>query len=54
LKSVADARRIKSAIVNCFERANLPHLTDEQRIQDLTFAVVGAGKSLLDGWICVQ
>jgi NADH dehydrogenase FAD-containing subunit len=43
LKSVTDARRIKSALVNCFERANLPHLTDAERVQGLTFAVIGAG-----------
>lgn len=31
------------AIGNCFERANLPTVTEEQRIAALTFAVVGAG-----------
>lgn len=43
LKQVGDARRIRTAIINCFERANLPSLTDEQRKNDLTFAVIGAG-----------
>lgn len=43
LKSIPDARRIKSAIVNCFERANLPNLSDDERINCLTFAVIGAG-----------
>lgn len=43
LKTVGDARRIKSALVNCFERANLPHLTDADRVRALTFAVIGAG-----------
>eukprot|EP00529_Nitzschia_sp_RCC80_P014288 CAMPEP_0113497116 /NCGR_PEP_ID=MMETSP0014_2-20120614/30469_1 /TAXON_ID=2857 /ORGANISM="Nitzschia sp." /LENGTH=748 /DNA_ID=CAMNT_0000391055 /DNA_START=66 /DNA_END=2312 /DNA_ORIENTATION=- /assembly_acc=CAM_ASM_000159 len=43
LKEVEDARRIRTAIVNCFERANLPGLSDEQRIKDLTFAIIGAG-----------
>ena len=43
LKQVEDARRIRTAIVNCFERANLPGLTDEEREHDLTFAVIGAG-----------
>lgn len=43
LKQVEDARRIRTAIVNCFERANLPNLTDEEREHDLTFAVIGAG-----------
>jgi len=43
LKQVEDARRIRTAIVNCFERANLPGLSDEERINNLTFAVIGAG-----------
>lgn len=43
LKQVEDARRIRTAIVNCFERANLPGLTEEERKHDLTFAVIGAG-----------
>ena len=43
LKSIPDARRIKSAIINCFERANLPNLSDDERINCLTFAVIGAG-----------
>jgi hypothetical protein len=43
LKQVEDARRIRTAIVNLFERANLPDLTDDQRKAILTFAVIGAG-----------
>jgi NADH dehydrogenase FAD-containing subunit len=43
LKQVEDARRVRNAIVNCFERANLPNMTDEERKQRLTFAVIGAG-----------
>lgn len=43
LKQVEDARRIRTAIVNCFERANLPGMTDEEREKTLTFAVIGAG-----------
>lgn len=43
LKQVEDARRIRTAIVNCFERANLPNLSDEERRATLTFAVIGAG-----------
>jgi NADH dehydrogenase FAD-containing subunit len=43
LKTVKDARRIKDAMVNCFERANLPGSSDQQKIQDLTFCVIGAG-----------
>lgn len=43
LKQVEDARRIRSNIVNCFERANLPGMSDEARVDNLTFAVIGAG-----------
>jgi NADH dehydrogenase FAD-containing subunit len=43
LKQVEDARRIRGAIVNCFERANIPSLTEEDRRGVLTFAVIGAG-----------
>lgn len=43
LKQVDDAQKIRTAIVNCFERANIPGLSDEERISTLTFAVIGAG-----------
>lgn len=43
LKQVEDARRIRTAIVNCFERANLPGMSEEERRNNLTFAVIGAG-----------
>lgn len=43
LKQVEDARRIRTSIVNCFERASLPSLTEEERKRDLTFCVIGAG-----------
>ena len=38
-----DARRIRTNIVNCFERANIPSLTDKERYNNLCFAVIGAG-----------
>ena len=43
LRQVEDARRIRRAIVNCFEKASLPEWSDEERNQLLTFAVIGAG-----------
>lgn len=43
LKEIQDAKAIRTKIVNCFERANMPTLTDEERRNLLTFAVVGAG-----------
>jgi len=43
LKQVDDAQKIRTAIVNCFERANIPSLSEGDRISTLTFAVIGAG-----------
>jgi len=43
LKQVEDARKIRTSIVNCLERANIPSVTNEQRVNILTFAVIGAG-----------
>ena len=43
LKQVEDAKRVRTAIVNCFERANLPGLDEEAKKSVLTFAVIGAG-----------
>jgi len=43
MRQVEDSRRVRNGIVNCFERANLPGLTDEEREQNLTFCVIGAG-----------
>jgi NADH:ubiquinone reductase (non-electrogenic) len=45
LKQVRDARKIRAAIVNCFERASFPELTEAEKTQILTFAVIGAGPS---------
>ncbi|EED87181.1 predicted protein [Thalassiosira pseudonana CCMP1335] len=43
LKQVGDAQQIKNAIVNCFESAGLPNLTEEDMERELTFVIVGAG-----------
>jgi len=43
LKQVADADSLRRAIGNTFERANLPGMSDEERIRTLTFVVAGAG-----------
>jgi NADH dehydrogenase FAD-containing subunit len=43
LRQIEDARRVRTAMVNCFERANIPGLSDEARTNTLTFAVIGAG-----------
>jgi NADH:quinone reductase (non-electrogenic) len=43
LKDLSDARRIRNKIIECFELANLPTLSGEERRKVLTFAVVGGG-----------
>jgi NADH dehydrogenase FAD-containing subunit len=43
LKEIQDAKTIRTKIVSCFERANMPNLSDELKGSLLTFVVVGAG-----------
>ncbi|KAF9011954.1 hypothetical protein BDQ17DRAFT_1298323 [Cyathus striatus] len=43
LKDVRDARRIRSRILECFEQANQPTLTDVERRKVLNFCIVGGG-----------
>ncbi|KAL3615045.1 External alternative NAD(P)H-ubiquinone oxidoreductase B2, mitochondrial [Castilleja foliolosa] len=43
LKEIEDAQRIRRTIVDCFERASLPNLSDEERKKILHFVVVGGG-----------
>lgn len=43
LKDVSDARRIRMRVLECFEQASQPTLSDVQRRGLLHFAIVGAG-----------
>ncbi|KAA0056941.1 external alternative NAD(P)H-ubiquinone oxidoreductase B2 [Cucumis melo var. makuwa] len=43
LKEVEDAQRIRRTVIDCFERASLPTLDEEDRKKILHFAVVGGG-----------
>ncbi|KAL2475458.1 External alternative NAD(P)H-ubiquinone oxidoreductase B2 [Abeliophyllum distichum] len=43
LKEIEDAQRIRRTVIDCFERASLPSLTDEERKKILHFVVVGGG-----------
>ncbi|GAA96072.1 uncharacterized protein L969DRAFT_94344 [Mixia osmundae IAM 14324] len=43
LKDVTDARAIRSRILECFEQAAQPNVTDDQRRALLHFCIVGAG-----------
>lgn len=43
LKEVEDAQRIRRTVIDCFERAALPNLSDEERKKILNFVIVGGG-----------
>ncbi|XP_031092825.1 external alternative NAD(P)H-ubiquinone oxidoreductase B1, mitochondrial-like [Ipomoea triloba] len=43
LKEVEDAQRIRRAVIDCFEKAVLPGLSDEERRTNLHFVIVGGG-----------
>lgn len=43
LKEIEDAQRIRRSVIDCFERASLPDLSDEERKRILQFVVVGGG-----------
>jgi len=43
LKSIEDARDIRSKIMDAFETANLPTLTEQERKNLLSFVIVGGG-----------
>nr|UER43489.1 NAD(P)H dehydrogenase B2 [Viscum album] len=43
LKEIEDAQKIRRSVIDCFERASLPNLSDEQRKRILHFVIVGGG-----------
>lgn len=43
LKEVEDAQEIRRSVIDCFERASLPNLSDEERKRILHFVIVGGG-----------
>ncbi|KAG8386911.1 hypothetical protein BUALT_Bualt03G0198100 [Buddleja alternifolia] len=43
LKEIEDARRIRRTVIDCFERAGLPSVSEEERKKILHFVVVGGG-----------
>ncbi|KAI8615099.1 NDE1, mitochondrial external NADH dehydrogenase, partial [Chytriomyces sp. MP71] len=43
LKDVSDARKIRNRIMECFEHASQPNVSNEERSKLLHFAVVGGG-----------
>lgn len=43
VQEVEDAQKIRRTVIDCFERASLPKLTDAERQKVLQFVVVGGG-----------
>ncbi|KAG6484424.1 external alternative NAD(P)H-ubiquinone oxidoreductase B3, mitochondrial-like [Zingiber officinale] len=43
LKEIEDTQRIRRSVMNCFERACLPGLSDEEKRNNLHFVIVGGG-----------
>ncbi|PKA53550.1 NAD(P)H dehydrogenase B2, mitochondrial [Apostasia shenzhenica] len=43
LKEVEDAQRIRSSVIDCFEKACLPDLDEEDRKKYLHFVIIGGG-----------
>ncbi|XP_034701626.1 external alternative NAD(P)H-ubiquinone oxidoreductase B1, mitochondrial-like [Vitis riparia] len=43
LKEIEDAQKIRRSVIDCFERAVLPDLSDEERRRNLHFVIVGGG-----------
>ncbi|PQQ07243.1 external alternative NAD(P)H-ubiquinone oxidoreductase B3 mitochondrial [Prunus yedoensis var. nudiflora] len=43
LKEVEDAQKIRRTVIDCFERASLPAVSEEERREILHFAIVGGG-----------
>ncbi len=43
LREVADARKIRIKVIDCFENASIPGISEEQKNEFLTFVVCGGG-----------
>lgn len=43
MQEVEDAQKIRRTVIDCFERASLPKMTDAERRKILQFVVVGGG-----------
>ncbi|KAL3010969.1 hypothetical protein AAZX31_07G175100 [Glycine max] len=43
LKEVEDAQKIRRTVIDCFERASLPSVSEEEKKRILHFAIIGGG-----------
>lgn len=42
-QEVEDAQKIRRSVIDCFEKASLPTITDEEKKKILHFVVIGGG-----------
>lgn len=52
LKHLYHARQIRNRVLECFERASNPNISDEERNRLLSFIVVGGGPTRYVSCIC--
>lgn len=45
MQEVEDAQKIRRTVIDCFEKASIPTVSDEERKRILHFAIVGGGPS---------
>ncbi|CAN6177056.1 unnamed protein product [Urochloa humidicola] len=43
LKEVEDAQKIRRSVIDCFEKASLPNISEEEKRKTLHFVVIGGG-----------
>ena len=43
VQEVEDAKKIRRTVIDCFERANLPDVSEDEKKRILHFAIVGGG-----------
>lgn len=43
MQEIEDAQKIRKSVMNCFEKAALPNLSDDERRKALHFIVIGGG-----------
>ena len=48
LKEVSDAKNIRTKLLNCFERASVPGISEEEKRRRLSFVIIGAGPAGLE------
>lgn len=43
MQEIEDAQKIRKTVIDCFEKASLPNISEEERKRILHFVVVGGG-----------